>query len=54
MAEHVVNNMLITSHNAKMRGSDGINENGDSIKKKQNKTKPRENENSVRKYNNKL
>lgn len=40
MAEHAVNNMLITSHKAEMRGSDGINENGDSIKN-QNKTKTR-------------
>lgn len=53
MAEHAVNNMLITSHNAEMKGSDGINENGDSTKKpKQNKNQS--NENSVRKYNNKL
>ena len=47
MAERVVNNMLITSCNAKIRGSDGISENGDN-------TKNREDENTVRKYNNKL
>lgn len=47
MVERVVNNMLITSHNAKIRGSDGISENGDN-------TKDREDGNTVRKYNNKL
>lgn len=47
MAERVVNNMLITPRNAKIRGSDGISENGDN-------TKTREDENAVRKYSNEL
>lgn len=47
MAERVVNNMLITSRNGKIRGSDGISETGDN-------TKTREDENTVRKYNSKL
>lgn len=51
MAEHIVNNMQITSQNAKIRGSDGISENGDNTKKK---TKKKPDENTVRKYNNKL
>jgi len=47
MAERVVNNTLITSRNAEIRGSDGVSEKGDD-------TNTREDENTVRNYSNKL
>lgn len=39
MAERAVNNRLITSRNAKIRGSDGISENGDNTKTREDETR---------------